>query len=166
MHCGVPPPPPVSTRPTYQVTWGRHSRKSSHLLPPPPHISNYYSFQRLWRIFRTASIRMSSYTVIVKVSIFCFYHFLIGRLEAEILTAKVGENQWNFGGREYFCWRQYFVTFWHGGLEQPGRDKSAHISWPAGYSQLISDYTRRRQHLQRRTPARSERSQLLWTLLG
>ncbi len=44
------------------------------------------------------------------------------------------------------------------------RVRSAHISWPAGCSQLLSDY--RRQHTQRRTPARSERSQLLWTLPG
>jgi hypothetical protein len=44
-------PPPLSTRPTYQVGWGRHSRQS----PPLQPLSNYCSFQRLHRIFATAS---------------------------------------------------------------------------------------------------------------
>ncbi len=53
------------------------------------------------------------------------------------------------------------MTFWHGGPVQLGRNsawKSAHISWPAGCSQLLSDYKKRKQHLQRRTSARSERA--------
>ena len=52
--CIVAFPPPFSTRPTYQVGWGRHSRQYP-LSPPPPPISNYCSFQRLRRIFVTAS---------------------------------------------------------------------------------------------------------------
>jgi hypothetical protein len=43
--------PPLSTRPTYQVGCGRHSRQS----PPPSTISNTCSFQSLCTIFVTAS---------------------------------------------------------------------------------------------------------------
>jgi hypothetical protein len=56
MHRGAPPP--FSMHPTYLAKWGRHSGKSPPPLPPPP-ISNYCSFQRLQRIFMTASRRRS-----------------------------------------------------------------------------------------------------------
>jgi hypothetical protein len=57
---------------------------------------------------------------------------------------------------------------WRAGTTRPGqcRKKTAHISWPAGCSSSLSYYTRRRHHLQRRAPARAEKSQLLWTLPG
>jgi hypothetical protein len=57
---------------------------------------------------------------------------------------------------------------WMAGTTRPGQcgRKSAHISWPAGYSPPLIYFMRRRHHLQRRAPARTERSQLLWTLPG
>jgi hypothetical protein len=91
----------------------------------------------------------------VIVSIFCFYHFVIGHLEAEKLTAEVlwkSVKSW---------WEPIFCDFlaWRAGTTRLGqlREDSA---------QSLSDYKRRRQHLLRRTPARSERNQLQWTLPG
>jgi hypothetical protein len=57
-----------------------------------------------------------------------------------------------------------FVTFWHGGPVQPGRDSTvgrfSHISWPAGCSwHLSSTWSSEGQHQQG-----VERSQSLWTL--
>jgi hypothetical protein len=103
------------------------------------------------------------------VSILCFYHFL-GHLGAEILTAKGWQKSVKFWRARIFLLTPIFCDFlaWRAGttrLGQCGR-KSAHISRPAGCSQLLSDYTRRRQHLQRRTLARWERSQLLCSLPG
>ncbi len=46
---------------------------------------------------------------------FCFYHFLTGRLGAEILTAKVWRKSLKSWWTPIFCWLQYFVTFWHAG---------------------------------------------------
>ncbi len=151
--------PPLSTRPTYQIGWGRHSRQS-----PPPPIFNYCSFQRLRRIFATASRWRSRVEKLILDS-YSEHPLLLPFFDRTPRSIDIGENLWNFGGHEFFCWRQYFVTFWHGGPVQPGRD-SAGASRPAGCSQLLSDYTRRRQLLQRRTLARWERTQLLWTLPG
>jgi hypothetical protein len=62
------------------------------------------------------------------------------------------------------------VAFFYGEPVQPGQDSTGgsppHISWPAGYSPSLSYYMRKRHHLQRRAPVRTERSQLLWTLPG
>jgi hypothetical protein len=57
---------------------------------------------------------------------------------------------------------------WRAGTTRPGQygRKSTHISWPASYSPPLSYYTRRGHHLQKRAPARTERSQPLWTLPG
>ncbi len=102
--------------------------------------------------------------------IFCVYHFLIGRLEAEILL-KFGENQWNllksWRARIFLLMPIFCDLAWRADTTRPGQcgKKSPPISWPAGCSQSLSNYTRRRQHLQRRTPSRLE-SQLLWTLPG
>jgi hypothetical protein len=66
---------------------------------------------------------------------------------------------------QYICRRKYFGTFWHGGPGQC-RSMSAHISWPAGCSQPLSYYTEETTSSEENTPARSEWSQLIWTLQG
>jgi hypothetical protein len=60
---------------------------------------------------------------------------------------------------------------WRAGTTRQGQYGAlcAHISWPAGYSPVLSYYMEvRHHHLQKgtRTPARTERSQLLWTFPG
>ncbi len=88
------------------------------------------------------------------MSILCFYHFS-GHLGAEILTAKGWQKSVKFWRARIFLLTPIFCDFlaWRAGTTRPGQcgRKSAHISRPAGCSQLLSDYTRRRQHLQRRT---------------
>jgi hypothetical protein len=90
----------------------------------------------------------------VIVSILCFYHFSIGHLGAEILTAKGWRKSVKILPARIFLLTPIFCDFlaWRAGTTRPGQcgRKSAHISRPAGCSQLLSDYMRRRQHLQRR----------------
>ena len=81
------------------------------------------------------------------MSIFCFYHHLTGRLEADILTSMV----W---GKSVKSWRapMYMLTpifchfpSWQAGTTRPGQcgRNSAHISWPAGCRQFSSSATTR-----------------------
>jgi hypothetical protein len=135
MHCGVPPTPPPFPRVLPIRSREGGTVESPPISSPPPHISNYYSFQRLWRIFRTESIRMSSYTVIVIVSIFCFYHFLIGRLEAEILTAKDWQKSVKFWRAWIFLLTPVFCDFlaWRASTTRPGQVRPYKLAsrlWP------------------------------------
>jgi hypothetical protein len=130
MHCGVPSPSQFPRVLPFRSGEGGTVESPPISPPPPPHISNYCSFQRLWRIFRTASIRMSSYTVIVIVSIFCFYHFLIGRLEAELLTAKDCRKSVKFWWAWIFLLTLIFCDFlaWRAGTTRPGQVRPSKLA--------------------------------------
>jgi len=83
---------------------------------------------------------------------FCFYHFLIGCIGAEILTAKVRRKSVKSWGTPIFLLTPIFCDFlaWQACTSRPGQctRKPSHINWPAGCSQSLRNYMRRRQQLQ------------------
>ncbi len=121
-----------------------------------------------WRpLNRGHELQNWCWTVIVTT--FYFYHFWMSGDINCLSLAKISEilvGTWIFHGRLNFPRAPEFTDFYHGrpcGTTRPGR--YGRKSWQAGYSPSLSYYTRRGHHLQT-TPARTERSQLLWTLPG
>jgi hypothetical protein len=100
---------------------------------------------------------------------FCFHQFLIGRLWAEILTAILWRKSVKSWRAPIFCWHQYLWRFCMAGRYnkpvQCGRE-STHKSRGARGKGTLGDCMWRDQHLlgDRKSSARSGRSQRLWTL--
>ncbi len=119
------------------------------------HISTFYE---LWILMHTKQLKiMNFFQMWIRINYIFQFWFRSnkGLVYIEILTAKGWQKSVKFWRARIFLLTPIFCDFlaWRAGttrLGQCGR-KSAHISRPAGCSQLLSDYTRRRQHLQRRT---------------
>ncbi len=121
------------------------------LLPPPPQWSypigalRNLSVGPLWWSQFGGYEYMNWYWTVMVIA-FCFYHFLIGCLWAEILTAIVWRNSVKSWQAPIFCPCQYLWRFLHGRPLQCGRE-SAHKSRAASGNNTLGDCTWRVQHL-------------------
>jgi hypothetical protein len=89
----------------------------------------------------------------VMVITFCFHHFLIGRLWADIKTAIVWRKSVKFRRTPIFCRRQNLWRFLHGGTVQQvstvreySVGESAHKSRAARCNAKLGDCVQRNQH--------------------
>ncbi len=89
---------------------------------------------------------------------------------AEILTAKVWQKSVKSWQAPTFCRHQYFVSFCHGGPVQPGWDSAGESPPIKAGRQVVASHLATAwggdNIFKRRVPARSGRSQPLWTLPG
>ncbi len=112
--------------------------------PPPQWVIPHWSGPLWWSQF--GGYEYMNWYWSVMVIAFCFYHFLIGCLWAEILTAIVWQNSVKSWQTPIFCPCQYLWRFLNGRPLQCGREYT-HKSRAASGNSTLGDCTWRVQHL-------------------
>ncbi len=147
--------------PLYILPTSQHS----HWLdaPPPQGISDDTTSAWPPRIFKTGQIRGRGWcrcTEDASLTIF-YYGFFYWRPRSKYIDSRkmVKNSEISTGANIFIDANILRISSMVGRYDQAGQygTLGTHISQAAVRPQALSDYKRRRQHLQRRTPARSKR---------